>query len=222
MTSIRLILTGAVAKAEVTGVITAGMVGIPVVIEYDKQWEGLTKSLVCRSDAGVRTVLDIGTQTTVVPEVLQWMKNASNELFLGVEGRDLDGIIVFPSTMAYCGRIAPGADPGMDNAVKNAEPVWSRVLKTIKELENLEDRWKNDLAVIINEVVKQEQITGGYYSPVMEQINEETVILAFSPSREGMSLVPDATISLPQGKEGQTGAKGDSGVGITNITMTEV
>lgn len=211
MTSIRLILTGAVAKAEVTGVITAGMEGIPVVIECDKQWEGLTKSLVCRSDAGVKTVLDIGTQTTVAPEVLQWMKNASNELFLGVEGRDLDGVIVFPSTMAYCGRIAPGADPGMDNAVKNAEPVWSRVLKTVKELENLEDRWKNDLAVIINEVVKQEQITGGYYTPVVTHTNEGVMQFRFVPSQEEMPVIPDVTVALPEGKEGARGLQGEQG-----------
>lgn len=221
MTSIKLTLTGAVAKAEVTGALTAGMVGVPVTIAYDEQWEGLTKSLVCRSGAGVKTILHIDTQTTVAPETLQWVKNTSNELFVGVEGRNADGDLVLPSTMAYCGKILPGADPEGDPAVKNAESVWTRVLKTVKELENLEQRWKSDLAAIINEVIKQEEITGGYYSPSIEQVDVDTVKLVFSPSRGDMPLIADIAIALPKGENGAKGDRGDAGTGITNITIME-
>ena len=48
MTSIKLIVTGAAARAEVDGELTAGMVGIPVTIQYDSAWDGLTKTLVCK------------------------------------------------------------------------------------------------------------------------------------------------------------------------------
>lgn len=211
MTSIRLVLTGAMAKAEVTGLITAGMVGIPVTIEYDDQWEGLIKSFVCRSDAGIKTVLDVDTQATVVPEVLQWIKNASNELFIGVEGRDADGAVIFPSTMAYCGKIVPSANPELDPAIKNAEPVWSRVLKTVKGLEKVEDRWRNDLATIIREVINQKQIIGGFYSPEVVQVDAQTIKLTFSPSREDMPLISDITVILPEGKEGPRGIRGEKG-----------
>lgn len=105
MTSIRLKLTGATAKAEVTGTLTSGMVGIPVTIEYDKEWEGLQKNLICQSDAGTWTVLEIGEQAAVAPEALQYTKYGKNELFLGVEGRNVEGDLVLPSTMAYCGQI---------------------------------------------------------------------------------------------------------------------
>ena len=47
LTSIKLIVHGAKARAEVQGVLTAGMVGIPVTIEFDKSWNGLSKNLVC-------------------------------------------------------------------------------------------------------------------------------------------------------------------------------
>lgn len=48
MTSITLILTGASIRSEVDGVLTSGMVGIPVTIRYDDAWNGLIKNLVCR------------------------------------------------------------------------------------------------------------------------------------------------------------------------------
>lgn len=114
MTSIRLILTGANARAELSGTLTAGMVGVPVTIECNEEWEGLTKNLVCQSDIGVRTVLEIGEKTLVVPEVLQCTPYGKNELFLGVEGRNADGDLVLPSTMAFCGPIRRSAEVGND------------------------------------------------------------------------------------------------------------
>ena len=38
-----LTVTGARTQALVTGPLTSGMVGIPVTIEYDDSWNGLTK-----------------------------------------------------------------------------------------------------------------------------------------------------------------------------------
>ena len=42
MTSIKLIVTGASARAEVDGLLTSGMVGVPVSVTYDSAWDVLT------------------------------------------------------------------------------------------------------------------------------------------------------------------------------------
>ena len=66
LASIKLTVTGAQAWATVTGPLTSGMVGLPVTIEYDETWDGLTKNLVCRcspwgsNDGEVRTILNVG------------------------------------------------------------------------------------------------------------------------------------------------------------------
>ena len=44
MTNIKLTVNGAKATAEVDGILTSGSVGIPVTIEYDSSWNGLTKN----------------------------------------------------------------------------------------------------------------------------------------------------------------------------------
>ena len=52
LTSITLKVNGAEIQASVAGTLTSGMVGIPVTIQYDGAWEGLTKNLVCRCSKG--------------------------------------------------------------------------------------------------------------------------------------------------------------------------
>ena len=66
MTSIKLTVQGANTSVTVTGKLTAGMVGIPVTIAYDEEWDGLTKNLVCRcirpgtDHTESRAVLNVG------------------------------------------------------------------------------------------------------------------------------------------------------------------
>ena len=77
MTSIKLIVRGAEASAEVSGILTAGMVGIPVTIDFDDSWEGLSRNLICRGGLGyenfegiAKTILGIETSAKVAPEVM--------------------------------------------------------------------------------------------------------------------------------------------------------
>lgn len=138
MTSIMLKVTGAQAWAAVTGPLTSGMVGIPVTVEYDGAWEGLTKNLVCRcsewgsEDGEHRTILNVGTTATVAHEVMQ----AGRYLFLGIEGISPDGKLVIPTTWAMCGSIQPGANTGSDLSADPTLPVWEQLraeMETIKE-----------------------------------------------------------------------------------------
>ena len=62
--------------AQLDGPLTSGMVGLKVDLSYDESWNGLTKTLVCRSSMGKPTLdlvyilANIGTASTVAPEVM--------------------------------------------------------------------------------------------------------------------------------------------------------
>ena len=135
MTSIMLTVTGARTQALVTGPLTSGMVGIPVTIQYDDSWEGLTKNLVCRCSGGTdsevhRTILDVGSTAVVAHEVMQ----AGMLLYLGVEGYSTDGTLVIPTTWAMCGAIEKGANTGEDLSADPTLPIWGQLQEEIEQL----------------------------------------------------------------------------------------
>lgn len=133
MTSITLTVTGAKARASVNGSLTSGMVGIPVTIEYDDMWKGLTKNLVCRcgkwgpEEGETRTVLNVGETATVAHEVMK----AGMYLYLGIEGYSADGKLVIPTTWANCGKIHPGAHSDADPSASPKLSIWSQLQREI-------------------------------------------------------------------------------------------
>ena len=135
MTSIKLVVNGAQARAEVDGILTSGAVGIPVTIQYDSAWDGLTKNLVCTSGkwgptGKPRVVLNVDGSATVAHEVM----TADCHLYIGVEGRNADGTLVIPTVWADCGTIFPGANADADPSVAPAQPVWAQMQAQINEL----------------------------------------------------------------------------------------
>lgn len=109
MTVIHLTLCGAQAHATVDGLITAGMAGIPVEITWDSDWDELSKTLICKSSFGMQAVPFVGHTVVVPAGILQLTPYSRNELFIGVEGQGINKALVLPSTLAYCGKILPGA-----------------------------------------------------------------------------------------------------------------
>jgi len=136
LTSILLTVTGAKAFASVSGPLTSGMVGIPVAIQYDGVWDGLTKNLVCRCgqwgpDRGeTRTVLGVGESATVAHEVMQ----AGMRLYLGIEGCSADGELVIPTTWADCGMIFHGANADADPSADPKLSVWAQLQAEIERV----------------------------------------------------------------------------------------
>ena len=136
MTSITLKLTGAHAWATVRGPLTSGMVGIPVTIEYDGAWDGLTKNLMCRcspwdsDDGEIRTILNVGETATVAHEVMR----PDMYLYLGVEGFRDDGTLVIPTTWAKCGRIEYGANTGDDPSTDPELSVWNQIMTEMEQI----------------------------------------------------------------------------------------
>lgn len=101
MTSMKLTCQGAAARAEVSGAITAGIVGMQVSIECDGAWDGLLKTFVAMTAAG-RQVVALTDGTATVPwEIL----TEGMRLFIGLEGRNVAGDIIIPTVWADCGRI---------------------------------------------------------------------------------------------------------------------
>lgn len=128
-------LFGAQAVATVTGPLTSGMAGIPIKIEYDEAWDGLTKNLVCRCsgwgafDGAYRTILDVGEDAVVAHEVMM----PDQYLYLGVEGYSADGKLVMPTTWAVCGKIQRGANTGTDLSADPTLPVWGQLQTEIEQ-----------------------------------------------------------------------------------------
>ena len=137
MTSIKLTVTGAQAQASVTGPLTSGMVGVPIPIEYDEAWAGLTKNLVCRCgewgdlDGAQRTILNVGDAATVAHEVMK----AGMSLYLGLEGYSPDGKLVIPTTWAKCEeKIQIGANSGAELSADPTLPIWDQLQTEIEQL----------------------------------------------------------------------------------------
>lgn len=106
MTSIKLTCQGAAARAEVSGVITSGIVGMQVSVECDGAWDGLLKTFVAMTAAG-RQVVALADGTATVPwEIL----TEGMRLFIGLEGRNVAGDIIIPTAWADCGRIKASAE----------------------------------------------------------------------------------------------------------------
>lgn len=156
MTSIKLIVTGATARAEVDGVLTSGMVGIPVTIEYDSAWDGLTKNLVCKSTSGgTRVQLNVEAASTVPHEVMVCNEKLHyiDKLKIGVEGFNTDGTLVIPTIWAECGRIFPGANSDADPSADPELPIWDQLHVIIPAAAELNEdghaEFKNSQGVVL-------------------------------------------------------------------------
>lgn len=112
---------GTSITATVDGVITSGMVGLPVVIEYGEGWEGLNKFVSFRVDEFQRTRENVKSATTVPWEML---RRHGKVLYVGVEGRTKDGTVVMPTVWASVGTIKRGASRGIVPPDGDETPLW--------------------------------------------------------------------------------------------------
>ena len=228
MTSIKLIVTGASARAEVDGLLTSGMVGIPVTIVCDGAWDGLTKSMVCRAGHIVKTILNVGGTATVAHECMV----TNQTLFIGIEGRNADGTLVIPTIWARCGLISPGATTDADPSADPTLPVWAQIQRDIGNLDDLNTEAKDNLVAAINEAMTK---GGGEVDPEAVRQIVETYLEENPPAQgdDGKSAYEIAVangfrgteaewlVSLegPRGEKGDTGATGPKGdTGDTGAT----
>lgn len=132
MTNIRINIQNGEAKAVLTGVLTTGMVGVPVHFTFGPEWEGLSVVAVFRGSTVTFDRALLGTHDTTVPhEVLAL---AGSALYVGAEGRDAEGELIIPSTMAKVGVIQEGADPSGDESIDPSQPIWAEVMAMVQAL----------------------------------------------------------------------------------------
>lgn len=125
MTTIKAKVTGANMAVQLSGLLTGGMVGLPVSFEFDSAWDGLSKTAVFRAGKVSKDQVNVGAETTVPWEV---MLQENYKLQIGVYGCNADGTVVIPTVWADADMIYPGADPAGDTSADPTLPVWQQIL----------------------------------------------------------------------------------------------
>ena len=160
MTHINVKISKAVATAEKDGIITAGMVGVPVSFMFDSWWDGLIVTAVFKGSGAPISVPLLDATETVVPwEVL---KRPSTLLRIGAEGRLPDGTLVIPTTWATVGIIMSGANATDDLAKPPTPTAFDRIMSQIGNMNDLATEDKSSLVAAINEALA---LGGGEVDP---------------------------------------------------------
>ena len=177
MTHINVKISKAVATAEKDGIITAGMVGVPVSFMFDSWWDGLMVTAVFKGSGAPISVPLLGATETVVPwEVL---KRPSTLLRIGAEGRLPDGTLVIPTTWATVDIVMSGANATDDLAKPPTPTAFDRIMTQIGNMNDLATEDKSSLVAAVNEAMEN---GGGEVDPEAVQKIVEDYIAANPPT----------------------------------------
>ena len=177
MTHINVKISKAVATAEKDGIITAGMVGVPVSFMFDSWWDGLMVTAVFKGSGAPISVPLLGATETVVPwEVL---KRPSTLLRIGAEGRLPDGTLVIPTTWATVDIVMSGANATDDLAKPPTPTAFDLIMSQIGNMNDLATEDKSSLVAAINEALTQ---GGGEVDPEAVQKIVEDYLAANPPT----------------------------------------
>ena len=128
-TSLIVTVCGTRVATELTDVLTAGMVGVPVKFRFDESWNELRRLAVFEG-SGQKKYLDLnlGGELTIPWEVLLEERTMVR---VGVEGRNADGTVVIPTRWAEVGVVLSGAKAGNDPALEPTPTVYDQIMKAI-------------------------------------------------------------------------------------------
>ena len=110
--------------------LTSGMVGKEVRLEFSKEWEGFSKTVVFAAGDESRDVVDPGEVVQIPHEVLE---KSRNHLYVGVYGMSSDGKVM-PSIRVQGPYIHLGVDPAGDESTEPTLPVWGQLVQELDEL----------------------------------------------------------------------------------------
>lgn len=187
MTHINIKISKAVAIAEKDGILTSGMVGVPVSFTFDSGWDGLAVTAVFSGSGVVKSVPLLGATETVVP--WEVMVQPNTRLRIGVEGRLTDGTLVIPTTWANVGTLIPGANATDDLAKPPTPTAFDRIMSLIGNMDDLTTEAKDSLVAAINEAMTKGGVQPDYEQndpekadyiknrPFYESVNENVLLL---------------------------------------------
>ena len=122
---------GAAGQMIRDGILTSGMVGQEIELEFSSEWKNMSKTVVFTAGDVTRDVVDVTDDVVTIPaEVLA---KPYNRLRVGVYGVSPDGR-VRPTICVNGPIIHPGADPSGDPGTDPALPVWAQLLAAVEEL----------------------------------------------------------------------------------------
>lgn len=143
MTNIVVKIRDGVATAELTGILTNGMVGVPVFFDLGPEWEDLTVIAVIRGNDLTFDRPLLGTRQTTVPfEVLE---KVGEHIYIGAEGCSASGDLVIQSNMAKVEEpVRQGADPSGDIAMDPTQPFWAELMEEVENLQEMTREHEGD------------------------------------------------------------------------------
>lgn len=202
MTTITLNCRGAVARARADGVITHGMVGIPVNLECDEAWLGLTRTLKARCGDVVRTVVAAEDRVILPYECLI----AGQRLYIGLDGWDDAGALRLPSGWACCGMVQPSVadcdgEPGSmaippEDKVSAIYQRLDEMGQAVEALSQLEENAAEAMNTAVAAAERAEEVMASIpedysnLSSCVEQVKEEIAQV----------IVPEKSYQIIQGK----------------------
>ena len=195
-------VSAAEAAVEKSEIITRGRVGLQCRFRFSPEWKGLAKTAVF-SGAENRDVIITGDTVTVPAECLS---EANRPLWVGVCGKSGDGTVVIPTVYAQLGQIEPGATPSGNEPAAPTPDVVAQIQQAAANAEAMARSVREDAD--LGRFAGPAGEAGGWYTPAVTQPDENTLRVAFTPSKEGMPDVEPTDIALPAG-----GGSGGSGSG---------
>ena len=179
------------------GTVTAGLAGATIGVEYSPGiWDGLTKTVVFRGSV----TKDVVTNDTTIEIPWETLTEPGKRLQVGFYGVDDDGKQIIPTVWADLGRIQPGADPSGDPSTDPSLPVWGQIADRVEDIAKDVEELKQGGGPGTPGVPGTDGEDGGYYTPAVTQLDEDTIQFAFTPSKADMPAVEPVAVELPVGQ----------------------
>lgn len=203
-----------IAKVEVgrtTGVcirrvrIPAGIVGASVQVSFtDPVWDHLIKTVVFR---GVKTrTAEFDGAVAVIPHEVVAQPGVA--LYFGIYGHDPDSDLQIPLIEVRLGTTEAATDANADPGTDPTLPIWAQLQKDVAQLQ------QGGVGP------GKPGENGGYYTPAVEQLDEDTIQFTFEPSKPNMPEVRPVAVELPAG-QGSGGNADQNAVLFTEQKLTE-
>ena len=200
---IKLNVSAANIAVEEKETLTEGRVGLLCQFRFTDEWAGLAKTAVF-DGADSRDVILKSDMVAIPAECLS---TEGYSLSVGVYGKNAAGDIVIPTVYATVGKIQRSAYPSGKETAAPTPDVVAQIQQAAANAEAMARSVRDDAD--LGRFAGPAGEAGGYYTPAVTQPDENTMRVAFTPSKESMPDVEPTDIALPAGEGG--GGSGEDG-----------